>query len=81
MPRDLTEDDKAALVELLKETIAADRFPLSPKIKRLKAVLAKLARRRRDRADAAAEAAGRAQRRAGEKAPAVGPDACPPVSR
>ena len=43
MPRDLTDDDRAALVELLKETIAADRFPLSPKIKRLKAILAKLA--------------------------------------
>jgi hypothetical protein len=42
MPRDLTDDDKAILVELLRETIDRDRFPLSPKVKRLKAVLAKL---------------------------------------
>jgi hypothetical protein len=43
MPRDLTDDDKAILAELLRETIAADRFPLSPKIKRLKVILATLA--------------------------------------
>jgi hypothetical protein len=42
MPPDLTDDDKAVLVELLRDTIAADRFPLSPKIKRLKAIPAKL---------------------------------------
>jgi len=41
MTTDLTEDDKAALIELLRETIASDRFPLSPRIKRLRAVLAK----------------------------------------
>jgi hypothetical protein len=41
---DLTDDDKAALIELLHEPIERDRFPLSPKIKRLKAVLAKLDR-------------------------------------
>ncbi len=42
MASDLTEDDKAIIVELLRETIDRDRFPLSPKVKRLKAVLAKL---------------------------------------
>ncbi len=30
MTPDLTEDDKAALVELLRETIERDRFPMSP---------------------------------------------------
>jgi hypothetical protein len=43
MTPDLTEDDKAALVELLlRETIERDRFPLSPRIKSLKAILDKL---------------------------------------
>jgi hypothetical protein len=28
---DLTEDDKAIITKLLRETIAADRFPLSPR--------------------------------------------------
>jgi hypothetical protein len=42
MTSDLTEDDKAILVELLRDTIAADRFPLSPRTKSLRAVLAKL---------------------------------------
>jgi hypothetical protein len=39
---DLTEDDKAVLVDLLRDTIERDRFPLSPRIKSLKAILAKL---------------------------------------
>jgi hypothetical protein len=39
---DLTGDDRAILAELLRETIARDRFPLSPRVRRLKAVLAKL---------------------------------------
>ncbi len=43
VPPDLTDDDKAVIVELLRETVERDRFPLSPKVKRLKAVLAKLA--------------------------------------
>jgi hypothetical protein len=42
MTPDLTDDDKAILVELLRETIDRDRFPLSSRIKSLKAVLAKL---------------------------------------
>jgi hypothetical protein len=40
---DLTDDDKVALAELLRDTIAADRFPLSPRVRRLRAILAKLA--------------------------------------
>jgi hypothetical protein len=31
MPPDLTEDDKAALIELLRETIEGDRFFMSPR--------------------------------------------------
>jgi hypothetical protein len=42
MTTDLTDDDKAILVELLRETIERDRSPLSPKVKRLRAILAKL---------------------------------------
>lgn len=42
MSADLTHDDKAVLVALLRETIAADRFPMSPRIRSLKAILAKL---------------------------------------
>jgi hypothetical protein len=38
----LTDDHKAALIELLREKIAADRFPLSPRVNRLRAFLAKL---------------------------------------
>jgi len=32
MPDDLTDDDKAILAALLRETIAASRFPLSPRV-------------------------------------------------
>jgi hypothetical protein len=39
----LAEDEKAALVALLKRTIDADRFPLSPPISQLRGILAKLA--------------------------------------
>jgi hypothetical protein len=42
MTPDLTDDDKATLADLLRETIAADRFPLSPRVRRLKATLVKL---------------------------------------
>lgn len=41
-PLDLTDDEHAEIVRLLRATIEADRFPLSPRIKRLKAVLATL---------------------------------------
>jgi hypothetical protein len=40
---DLTDDDKAIIAELLREIIERDRFPLSPRIKSLRAILAKLA--------------------------------------
>ena len=42
MPSDLTDHDKAILVELLREKIERDRFPLSPRVRRFKAILAKL---------------------------------------
>jgi hypothetical protein len=42
MPPDLTPDDTAILVEPLRETIERDRFPMSPRIKSLKAILTKL---------------------------------------
>jgi hypothetical protein len=38
----LTADDRADLARFLREAIEADRFPLSPRVKRLKALLAKL---------------------------------------
>ena len=40
---ELTDDDKAILAELLREIIARDRFPLSPRVRSLRAILAKLA--------------------------------------
>ena len=40
---DLTPEDKAILAELLRETIAADyRFPISPRVRSLRAILDKL---------------------------------------
>ena len=39
MTPELNDDDKAILRELLRNTIAADRFPLSPRIRRLQAIL------------------------------------------
>ena len=39
---DLTDTDKTMLAEVLRETIAADRFPMSSRVRRLKAILAKL---------------------------------------
>jgi len=42
MASDLTEDDKATIAALLRDTIAADRFPLSPRVRSFKAILAKL---------------------------------------
>ena len=42
MPPDLTEDVKAALIELLRETSERDRFPRSPRVKPLRGILAKL---------------------------------------
>lgn len=42
MTADLTDQDKVMLAELLSETIAACRFPLSPRTKKLRAILTKL---------------------------------------
>ncbi len=39
---DLSYAEKAVLVGLLKATIAADRFPLSPRVRTLRLVLDKL---------------------------------------
>jgi hypothetical protein len=42
MPLDLADDEKVALIELLRDTIDRDRFPLSPRIKLLRSILEKL---------------------------------------
>jgi hypothetical protein len=43
MPEDdLTPDERGELLKLLRDTIAADRFPLSQRIRNLKSALAKL---------------------------------------
>jgi hypothetical protein len=42
MPPDLTDDDIAALSDLIRRAIDGDRYPLSPRILNLKAILAKL---------------------------------------
>jgi hypothetical protein len=34
MPADLTDADLATIAALLRETIGADRFPLSPRVRR-----------------------------------------------
>jgi hypothetical protein len=38
----LTQDEKTALAALLKRTIDADRYPLSPRIGQLRGILAKM---------------------------------------
>jgi len=42
MAAELNDDDKAILATLLRETINADRFPLSPRVRALQRVLDKL---------------------------------------
>jgi hypothetical protein len=42
MPHDLSPEDRAAIAALLRDTIAADRFPMSPRIKRMREILHKL---------------------------------------
>jgi len=39
---DLTDDERAELARLLRQVIDGDRFPLSPRIRRLRQILAKL---------------------------------------
>jgi hypothetical protein len=42
MQLDLTDDETAALTRLLTNTIDADRYPLSPRIRALKGILDKI---------------------------------------
>jgi hypothetical protein len=42
LDENLTLDERAAVIKLLRDTIAADRFPLSPRVRRLKSALEKL---------------------------------------
>src|ERR1700694_1836969 len=61
-------DEHVELVRFLRETMATDRFPLSPRAKTLRAILAKLDAPAASGAVAAAKAAGRAQHGADEEA-------------
>jgi hypothetical protein len=42
MTRNLTDQDRADLARFLREAIEADRYPLSPRVRRLKELLAKV---------------------------------------
>jgi hypothetical protein len=42
MPLDVDDAERAALIALLKATIGADRFPLSPRVRALRRILDKL---------------------------------------
>jgi hypothetical protein len=42
MQPDLTDEETLALLNLLPETIEADRYPLSPRVRMLRAIRAKL---------------------------------------
>jgi hypothetical protein len=42
MQPDLSPEDRAAIAALLRDTIAADRFPLSPRVSRMREILNKL---------------------------------------
>jgi hypothetical protein len=64
----LTDDDKATLVELLRETIATNRCLLSPRIRKLRTILAKLEPLPPPRPQPSAEATGAAEFDAGEEA-------------
>jgi hypothetical protein len=48
MTPELSDDDKAILAALLREIIARDRFPLSPRVRSYKTILDKSLHRRRD---------------------------------
>lgn len=56
---DLTEEKHAAVVAALRELIADDKFPLSPRLKPLKSALAKMALQPPRQAPAAAATARR----------------------
>ena len=71
-PRDLTDDDNAILVKLLRETIDADRFPMSPRGEAAEGDPREVRPAGAEtRAAAAAEATGRAQHGAAKEAAAV----------
>jgi len=42
MEFEFDDDDKATLAALLKQTIAADPFPMSPRVRQLRAILEKV---------------------------------------
>lgn len=42
MPENLAPEERAAVVKLPRDTIAADKYPLSPRIRTLKSALARL---------------------------------------
>ena len=73
MTPDLTDDDKAILAELLRETIGRSRFLLSPRVQSYRAILAKLARPFATGAASATQAARRAQHGADEEAAEISP--------
>ena len=39
---DLTDEERAELARLIREAIDGDRYPLSPRVRRLKSILAKV---------------------------------------
>ena len=79
---DLTDEDKSALIELLRETVERSRHRLlSPRMRRLQAILDKLAAAgAATQANTGTEAAGRAQHGADEEAAAVTRDCVERVS-
>jgi hypothetical protein len=40
--QDISEEDRAELIAIVKAAIAGDRYPLSPRVRRWRAILAKL---------------------------------------
>src|SRR5829696_7677877 len=65
---DLTGADLATIAKLLRDTIAAARFPLSPRVRRWQAILDKLEAAATAPGTATVEAAGHAEHAAGEEA-------------
>ena len=43
MPPELSPEERAAIISVLREKIDGDRFPLSPRLRPLKSALSKLA--------------------------------------
>ena len=63
-----TEDERTALAAFLRDSIAADRFPMSPRWRPIKSALAKIRSATRAAASPAAETAGHAEPGAAEAA-------------